>query len=140
MFKVDPAFKALSEQIAEAPLCQVRLQRDARFPWLILIPRRPGVVEIEDLVDVHRARLLDEIILAGGAVRAMGEAMGRPVTKLNVAALGNVISQLHVHVVGRRPDDDVWPGPVWGTGPVIPYSDEDLIRVRRAATAVLWKG
>ena len=137
MFIHDPAFDAGSERLAALPLCDVRLQRDARFAWLVLIPRVEGAREIEDLAAVDRSRLMDEIVLAGRAVRAVGEALGRPVAKLNVGALGNVTPQLHVHVVGRRVDDAAWPGPVWGFGAATDYTAGDLARVREAAIAVL---
>jgi diadenosine tetraphosphate (Ap4A) HIT family hydrolase len=120
-FKADPAFEAGSVIVCDWPLCQVRLQDDARFPWLILIPRRAGLHEIEDLTTAERAVLMDEVVLAGERVRELGQAAGRPVQKLNVAALGNVTAQLHVHVVGRRHDDGQWPDPVWGRGTAVPY-------------------
>jgi diadenosine tetraphosphate (Ap4A) HIT family hydrolase len=120
-FAADPAFEAGSTAVADWPLCQVRLQEDARFPWLILIPRRAALREIEDLSPADRAVLTEEIVRAGRLVRALGEAAGRPVEKLNVAALGNVTAQLHVHVVGRRSDDGLWPDPVWGRGAARPY-------------------
>lgn len=120
-FKADPAFDAGSVIAADWPLCQVRLQDDARFPWLVLIPRRAGLHELEDLSVLERAALMEEIVRAGEVVRALGEAALRPVQKLNVAAIGNVTAQLHVHVVGRRHDDGLWPDPVWGRGPAVPY-------------------
>ena len=119
-FKADPAFDPGSVVVCDWPLCQVRLQDDARFPWLILIPRRAGLHELEDLTGSERAMLMDEIVRAGGVVRMLGEAAQRPVQKLNVAALGNVTAQLHVHVVGRRHDDGLWPDPVWGRGAARP--------------------
>lgn len=115
-FQPDPAFEAASVFVADWALCHVRLQDDARFPWLILIPRHNGLRELEDLSASNRAALMEEVIRAGGLVRQVGEAAGRPVHKLNVAALGNVTAQLHVHVIGRRPDDGLWPEPVWGRG------------------------
>lgn len=120
-FRPDPAFEAGSFFATDWPLCHVRLQDDARFPWLILIPRQAGVVEIEDLPPPDRARLTEEIVRAGALVRALAETRGRPVDKLNIAAIGNVTAQLHVHVVGRRQDDGLWPDPVWGRGPASPY-------------------
>lgn len=120
-FKADPAFDAGSVIALDWPLCQVRLQDDSRYPWLILIPRRAGMHELEDLTPEDRTALMDEVLRAGEAVRLLGEAAGRPVQKLNVAALGNVTAQLHVHVVGRRHDDPVWPDPVWGRGAATPY-------------------
>ena len=125
-FKADPAFDAGSVIACDWPLCQVRLQDDARFPWLILIPRRAGLHEIEDLTSAERAALMDEIVRAGEMVRSLGQAGGRPVQKLNVAALGNVTAQLHVHVIGRRHDDGLWPDPVWGRGAATPYGANGL--------------
>lgn len=125
-FKADPAFNAGSVVVLDWPLCQVRLQDDNRFPWLILIPRRTGLHELEDLTPGDRAVLMDEILKAGDAVRLLGEAAGRPVEKLNVGALGNVTAQLHVHIVGRRHDDALWPDPVWGRGPAPPYGASGL--------------
>lgn len=133
-FKADPAFDAGSVVVCDWPLCQVRLQDDARFPWLILIPRRAGLHELEDLTAPERARLMDEVVRAGETVRMLGEAARRPVQKLNVAALGNVTAQLHVHVVGRRHDDGLWPDPVWGRGEARPYGagalQAELSRIR----------
>ena len=120
-FKADPAFDPGSIVVGDWPLCQVRLQDDSRFPWLILIPRRDGLHELEDLTAPDRATLMEEVIRAGTVVRLLGEASQRPVQKLNVAALGNVTAQLHVHVVGRRHDDGLWPDPVWGRGAAVPY-------------------
>ncbi|HWQ85026.1 HIT domain-containing protein [Brevundimonas sp.] len=125
-FKADPAFDAGSVVACDWPLCQVRLQDDARFPWLILIPRRDGLHELEDLAAGERTALMEEIVRAGEAVRVLGEAAGRPVQKLNVGALGNVTAQLHVHVVGRRHDDGLWPDPVWGRGAARAYGANGL--------------
>ena len=115
-FRPDPAFEAGSVAAGDWDLCHVRLQDDARFPWLILIPRVVGAVELEDLTVAQRTELMEETVRAGARVRAMGEAEGRPIDKLNVAAIGNVTAQLHVHIVGRRRDDGLWPDPVWGRG------------------------
>ena len=114
--QLDPAFEASSDNVGDLALSHVRLQRDARYAWLVLIPRIAAARELEDLAAEDRARLLNEILLAGAAVRAVGLALGRPVEKLNVGQLGNLTPQLHVHVVGRRADDAAWPGPVWGHG------------------------
>jgi len=132
MFVIDPAFETGSVALISLTLCEVRLQIDGRFPWLILIPRVAGAREIEDLARADRARLMEEIIVVGHAVRTMGEALGAPVAKLNVGALGNITAQLHVHVVGRRPDDAAWPGPVWGFGVPVAYDADTLLAVRTA--------
>jgi len=138
-FRADPAFDAASVIACDWALCQVRLYDDARFPWLILIPRRVGLHELEDLTPAERARLMEEIVAAGELVRAMGEAAGRPVEKLNVGAIGNITAQLHVHVIGRRHDDGVWPDPVWGRGAATPYGANGLqaavSRIRQSAAA-----
>ncbi|WP_295170205.1 HIT domain-containing protein [uncultured Brevundimonas sp.] len=123
-FSVAPAFEAGSVAVAEWPLCHVRLQDDARFPWLILIPRVEGAVELEDLSVAQRATLMEETVRAGALVRRLGA-----VEKLNVGAIGNVTAQLHVHVVGRRRDDGLWPDPVWGRGPVVPYTDGERAKL-----------
>jgi diadenosine tetraphosphate (Ap4A) HIT family hydrolase len=119
---LDARIAATSLEVCDLPLCHVRLQDDARWPWLVLIPRRPALVEIEDLAPGDRARLVEESVRAGDAVRAAGAAAGLPVDKLNVGALGNVVAQLHVHVVGRRRDGDpAGAGPVWGYGAATPW-------------------
>ncbi|WP_029414845.1 HIT domain-containing protein [Brevundimonas bacteroides] len=125
-FRPDPAFEARSIFAVDWPLCHVRMQTDARFPWLILIPRVQGATEIEHLSADDRTRLMEEIVRAGARVRDLGEATGRPVDKLNLAALGNVTAQLHVHVVGRRRDDPLWPDPVWGRGKAEPMNDDQI--------------
>ncbi len=126
MFEIDPAFAATSHGLGDLALSHARLQADARFPWIVLVPRRAGARELEDLAAGEREVLMDEILRAGTAVRAVAEALGQPVSKLNVGQLGNVTPQLHVHVIGRRPEDLAWPAPVWGFGVAEPYSDDAL--------------
>lgn len=131
-FRLDPRLAAASEPLASLNLSEARLHNDTRFAWIVLVPRKPGVREIEHLAAKDRIVLMDEIIAAGVAVRALGATLGKPVEKLNIGALGNIVEQLHVHVVGRRSDDDAWPGPVWGVGAAIAYDDELLDRARQA--------
>lgn len=136
MADLDPAFLATSEALGDLALCHARLQTDARFPWIVLIPRVERAVELEDLTPGERRLLMDEILSAGSAVRTVAEALRRPVEKLNVGQLGNITRQLHVHVVGRRSDDAAWPGPVWGAGEAQAYAPAELsiaIGVARAA-------
>lgn len=133
----DPAFAASSHVVTELDLCQLRLQDDARFPWLILLPRVDHATELTDLTRKDRGRLNGEIDRAALAVRTLGEHLGRPVDKLNIAALGNVTAQLHIHVIGRRRDDPVWPDPVWGRGTPEPWGHHlpeimDVLRDRLA--------
>ena len=137
MFRLDPAFPATSEALVSLALCEARLQLDARFAWIVLIPRLEGMVELEELTEEQGAMLLSEIGAASEAVRRVGAALGRPVEKLNVGQLGNLTRQLHVHVVGRRSDDPCWPGPVWGQGAAVKYGPEALERAKAAARLAL---
>ena len=134
---IDERLLFSSDGLADLALCHVRLQLDARWPWLVLIPRRPGLTELEQLSAADRSLLFDEIAAAGAAVRAVGAALDVAVDKLNVGALGNVVPQLHVHVVGRRREDAAWPGPVWGFGEPEPYAPAALERARAAAAPLL---
>ena len=136
-FQLHSDFEATSLPVGDLGLCRIQLQNDARWPWLILIPRLSGVSEIDHLAPTERAALMDEQVAAMNAVRAMGQALLRPVVKLNVAALGNVTPQLHVHVIGRRRDDAAWPKPVWGVGDAEPYSEGPLVVATAAARDAL---
>jgi len=120
-FVLDPRLERDSAFVADLDLCQVRLQDDARWPWLVLVPRVADAVELTDLDERRRARLMDEVVLAYDGVRAIGAGLGRLPEKINVAALGNVVAQLHVHVIGRRRDDPAGTAPVWGVGRPEPY-------------------
>ena len=137
---LDPAFLATSEALTSLALCEARLQLDARFAWIVLIPRLDGKVELEDLTTEEGAMLLSEVVVAGQAVRAIGAALGRPVEKLNVGQLGNLTRQLHVHVVGRRRDDPCWPGPVWGQGTAERLQRGGARRRKAAALTILADG
>jgi diadenosine tetraphosphate (Ap4A) HIT family hydrolase len=136
-FALSPPFLATSALIGRLPLCEARLQSDARWPWICLIPRRAEVTEIEQLSVADRAQLIEEATACGPAVRAIGEALGWTVEKLNIGALGNVTPQLHMHVVGRRRGDAAWAGPVWGVGTAEAYAPEAEARAVEAARAVL---
>ncbi|MGR2739914.1 HIT domain-containing protein [Billgrantia sp. Q4P2] len=114
-----------SYPVTELPLCQLRLMDDTRFPWLILIPRRADVSEVFDLDEADRQQLWREASELGRMLKALTQA-----DKINVANLGNVVAQLHVHVVARRRGDDAWPGPVWGHGKPQPYDLNDLASMR----------
>ena len=124
-FEPDARLVADSYPVTELPLCQLRLMNDARYPWLVLVPRHPGACEVFDLDAAEQQQLWRE----GAAVgRMLKTVMGGD--KLNIATLGNVVSQLHLHVVVRRQDDDAWPGPVWGQGEAIPYDMDALAEMR----------
>jgi diadenosine tetraphosphate (Ap4A) HIT family hydrolase len=131
--RIDPAFLATSAPLGELGLCHARLQADARWPWIVLIPRIEDARELEDLSLDQRGQLMDEIVRAGQAVRAIGPR----VDKLNVGQLGNVTPQLHVHIVGRQMADAAWPGPVWGFGAAEPYAPDALTRAIAAAKTAL---
>jgi diadenosine tetraphosphate (Ap4A) HIT family hydrolase len=134
MFTLHPALEASSAPIVSLGLSEARLQLDARFPWIVLVPRVPDAGAMDDLTGVDQARLLGEILAAGRAVQAIGEACGRPIERPNIGVLGNITPQLHVHVVGRRSDDAAWPGPVWGHGVAEPY--EAVTQAAAIAAAV----
>lgn len=137
VFKLHPEIAAASTPLADLPLCAARLQNDARFVWIVLVPRVTAASGIEDLTPADQATLLAEILAAGRAVRAAAEALGRPVERLNLGVLGNITPQLHAHVVGRRPDDAAWPGPVWGSGPAVAYPPDLLAAACEVAQAAL---
>lgn len=115
-FALDPRLAADTRPITSLPLCDVLLMNDARYPWLVLVPRRRGLVEIADLDTDAQATLWQEVDRASAALRALV-----PCDKLNLGALGNIVRQLHVHLVARREGDAAWPGPVWGNGKAEPY-------------------
>jgi diadenosine tetraphosphate (Ap4A) HIT family hydrolase len=125
--------------LGDAPLSAVRLMNDRRYPWLILVPRRAGLREIHELAAADRALLIEEIALAGQGLQAAAGA-----AKINVGALGNLVPQLHVHVVARSPGDPAWPGPIWGHGRPEPYDAPDLAaecaRLQQALAALLARG
>lgn len=108
--------------LAQFALCEVRLMDDANHPWLILVPRVENTVEVIDLDAAQQAQLMQEIDRASRALQTAVKPH-----KLNVAALGNVVPQLHVHVIARFHDDIAWPRPVWGMATAQPYSPELLI-------------
>ena len=117
-FTLDPRLEADSLFVGDLPLSAVRLMRDANYPWLLLVPRRGGLAEIVDLAPAERAQLMAEIGEASDALRGAVRC-----EKLNVAALGIVVRQLHVHVIARHSDDPAWPRPVWGAVPAEPYAE-----------------
>lgn len=102
--------------VGDLALCRVLLMDDCRFPWAVLVPRRAGAVEVHDLPPGDRVALIDEIALVSRALKKVSGAQ-----KMNIGALGNIVSQLHIHIIGRNEGDDAWPGPVWGAGARVPY-------------------
>ncbi len=130
-FALDPRLVADTTVITDLRLCRVCLMNDARFAWLILVPRRHGMTEFDQLTNTDQATLWSETRQAMDALRAISNP-----DNLNVGALGNVVRQLHMHVVARHEGDAAWPGPVWGSGTAVPYTASDLDnRCRRLEAA-----
>ncbi|PLX60789.1 HIT domain-containing protein [Sedimenticola selenatireducens] len=130
-FQLHPRLAADTRPICHLTLCEVRLMNDRRFPWLILVPERPGVTEVHQLEQSDQRLLTIE---SSHAARVL-EQFYAP-DKINLGALGNLVPQLHWHVVARRKDDTCWPGPVWGCGERLPYAEADL--QQRIAELQVW--
>ncbi len=134
-FALDARLAADTHAVGELALSRVLLMDDARFPWLILVPRRPGLRELTDLDRATQHALLDEINRAAHVLHAMAKP-----DKLNIANLGNVVAQLHVHVIARYAGDAAWPRPVWGVGERAPYRSDEAARLRELLRAGLGLG
>lgn len=120
-FAFDPVFISDFHHLGDLPLSRVLLNNDARYTWLTMVPRRAGIVEIIDLNDADRRQLFDEILIVSEVLKADANP-----DKLNVGALGNMVRQLHVHIIARFVSDPAWPGPVWGHSPAVPYPPHRL--------------
>ena len=118
--------------VGDLPLARVLLAKDANYPWLILVPRLPDLVELIDLEESAQVQLTGEIAAAARALKSATRC-----DKLNIAALGNQVPQLHVHVVARRKDDPLWPKPVWGVLPPKPYGPGEIERTALSLTAAV---
>jgi len=125
-FFLDARLAAATLPLLEWPLSSLRLMNDARWPWLILVPRVAGMRDLVDLDAQQQATLWSDIARCSLALRKVCAPQ-----KLNVAALGNVVAQLHVHVIARRETDPAWPAPVWGHGVALPYSDAALAEFKQ---------
>ena len=119
-FELNERLRGDSEFVANLGLCQLRLMDDRRWPWLLLVPQRPGMEELFELKPLDQALLTFETNLAAEALKKVTDP-----TKINVGALGNIVRQLHVHVIARSENDPNWPGPVWGHGTREPYGADD---------------
>ena len=135
MFELDARLAADTLPVVDLPLCRVLLMNDCRYPWLVLVPRVAGACEVFDLGEPDRDRLWREIQLAGEALRTHF-----PGDKLNLGALGNLVPQLHVHVLMRRRADPAWPGPVWGHSAAQPYADAQANRTTDTLRTELLSG
>jgi diadenosine tetraphosphate (Ap4A) HIT family hydrolase len=127
-FVLHPRLMADTTVVVDWKLSRVLLMNDKRFPWLILVPRRPDLSEIFDLDEAARMQLMAEIARAGEKLKAWGRARGCG-DKINVANIGNMVPQLHVHVVARGKSDPAWPGTVWNAGTAVPYGAAEISRV-----------
>lgn len=131
-FVLDSRLAADSVSVVDMKLSSVRLMNDATYPWLVLIPRVADAVEIIDLSAGERATLMDEIAAVSSLLRDLTRC-----DKLNVAALGNMVPQLHVHVIARFTGDPAWPGPVWGKVPARAYAEASRVGLVAALAARL---
>ncbi len=133
-FVLDPRLENDSTSIMVIGLCDLRLSKDARWPWLILVPRRADITELFELTPLDQVMLTFETELVSSALKKITAA-----TKINVGALGNIVRQLHVHVIARSEGDANWPGPVWGFGKAEPYEDatrdEFIAKLREALSS-----
>ncbi len=119
-FTLHDRLAADTRHVMALPLCNVLMANDKRFPWLILVPRRPDVRELFALDASDRFQAMEEIC---GVAAALEEATGA--IKMNIGALGNMVPQLHIHIIARFEQDEAWPGAIWGVGTPIPFSAEE---------------
>ena len=123
-FVIDSQLKQTSYPLTSLDVCDLRLVDDQRWPWLLIIPRVPHAVELIDITPDLRGQVWLEIDHVGRVMRDQFSPH-----KLNIAALGNQVRQLHVHCIARFPEDEAWPNPVWGVGDSVPY-DSELLNTR----------
>jgi diadenosine tetraphosphate (Ap4A) HIT family hydrolase len=121
VWSLDARLERDTRMVGDLQLVRALVMNDANYPWLILVPRHPGASELLDLDDEQQAQLMDEIVMLSRVVKDVTAC-----DKLNVAAIGNIVPQLHVHLVARRHSDPAWPRPVWGAVPARPYGEAEL--------------
>ena len=125
-FILDPRLEADSMPLGMLALCELRLMNDSRWPWLLLVPMRAGAVEMHDLAAADQAALSREMAHCAKALKAATGAM-----KINTGALGNIVRQLHIHVIARNEGDQNWPGPVWGFGTRQPCTPQEAAALKQ---------
>ena len=118
--------------LGDLPLSRVLVMNDANYPWLILVPRKPDITELIDLDEREQTQLMGEVTQVARALRELTACH-----KLNIAALGNVVPQLHVHIIARFRHDAAWPNPVWGVAPAKAYEREELDRFAATLRAAI---
>ena len=121
-FALDDRLARDSEFLARIGLCELRVMNDSRWPWLVLVPQRPDISELFDLSPLDQSMLSVETNMVAAALKQVTSA-----TKINVAAIGNIVRQLHVHVIARQEGDANWPGPVWGFGKAEPWNSDQKL-------------
>ena len=134
-FSLHPQLERDTTPLGDLPLSRVLVINDANYPWLLLVPRRPDAVELIDLDEVERAQLMTEIALVSRALKEVTEC-----DKLNVAALGNMVPQLHVHIIARRKTDAAWPRPIWGVMPPLAHDAAEVQRFISELRRKIWLG
>jgi diadenosine tetraphosphate (Ap4A) HIT family hydrolase len=134
-WSLHPQLEKDTIDIGDLPLSRVLVIRDANYPWLLLVPRRSEAVEIIDLDEVEQAQLMTETSRAARALKDVTKC-----DKLNIAALGNMVPQLHVHIIARRKQDAAWPRPVWGVVPPLPHDAEEVQNFISALRRKIWLG
>lgn len=125
MFALDQRLQQDTLVIGDFPLCRLLLSNDSNYPWFILVPRINGISEVFHLDVADQQKLWEETT---GLAQLLSDGLGAD--KMNIGALGNVVSQLHVHVIVRKRDDAAWPAPVWGKHPARPYTEEQVVALR----------
>lgn len=134
-WELHPQLERDTINIGDLPLSRVLVIQDANYPWLLLVPRRPDVTEIIDLDEVAQAQLMTETTRVARALKEVTAC-----DKLNIAALGNAVPQLHVHVIARRKTDAAWPKPVWGVVPALGHDPQELEAFTQAVRKEIWLG
>lgn len=124
MFVLDPRLLQDTLPIGDFPLCTLLLSNDSSYPWFILVPKRADISEVFQLSETDQMQLWKETTTLSAVLDRTFQA-----DKMNVAALGNVVNQLHMHVIVRRVGDAAWPAPVWGKHPAKPYTPEEVTRI-----------
>ncbi|MFW5450671.1 MAG: HIT domain-containing protein [Methylophagaceae bacterium] len=132
MYQLHSRLQQDTVYIGQFSLCDVLLMNDARYPWVILVPKRAALTEVFQLNIALQKQLMLESTFVAQQLSAMVGA-----DKMNIASLGNVVSQLHIHHVARFTTDEQWPDPVWGKGPAVNYTDEESAAICQQLKAVL---
>ena len=132
MFTLSERLKSDTVELGRLELSRLLIMNDRSLPWLILVPEREGIREIDELMSEDRRLLIEEIACVSDLIRRLYDPQ-----KINVGALGNLVPQLHIHVIGRFKSDRAWPGPIWGTGPVEAYGVDELDIVKEKIRSAL---